>query len=139
MREAAAAGAWALVDLLGWPDEPSGPVGVDVQEHREGLLGALHSNADRLLQLIGDEADDAQRATRKDDLQALREFESAVLSAVECAQQTTVTATMPGDVVELLRGALYSHLERACEDIPVSGAKDSCQLGGRSATPRAGT
>jgi hypothetical protein len=122
--------AWALVDLLGWPDETSGSVELDVHEHRKGLLGALHGNADRLVQLIGDEPDDPQRAASEDDLQALREFESAVLSAVERAQETTVTATMPGDVVELLRGALYADLERACEDMPSTEPKTRASWAG---------
>ena len=115
--------AWALVDLLGWRDETSGPVELEVHEHREGLLGALQCNADRLARSIADEPDDPQRAMREADLQALRECESAALRAIERDQQTTVTATMPGDVVELLRGALYADLERACEDVPSTEPK----------------
>ena len=75
--------AWALVDLLGWPVERSGPVELEVHGHREGLLGALQGNADRLARLIADEPDDPQRASRRDDLQALLEFEGAALHAVE--------------------------------------------------------
>ncbi len=115
--------AWALVDLLGWADEMAGPVELDVHEHREGLLGALKGNVDRLVTLIADEPEDPQRASREADLQALREFEGAALRAVACDQPTTVTATMPGDVVELLRGALYADLERACEDMPSTEPK----------------
>jgi hypothetical protein len=115
--------AWALVDLLGWLDETSGPVELEVHEHREGLLGALRGNADRLARSVGDEPDDPQRATREDDLQALREFESAALQAIESEQRTTVAATMPGEVVELLRGGLYAELERACEDVPSTEPK----------------
>jgi hypothetical protein len=115
--------SWALVDLLGWPDEASGPVELDVHEHREGLLGALRGNADQLAQLVANEPDDPQRARREDDLRALREFKTAALRAVEGDQQTTVAATMPGDVVELLRGGLYADLERACEDVPSTEPK----------------
>ena len=122
--------SWALVDLLGWPDEDSGPVELDVHEHREGLLGALKGNVDRLVTLIADEPEDPRRASREADLQALREFEGAALRAVECDQPTTVTATMPGDVVELLRGGLYADLERACEDMPSTGPKTRASWAG---------
>jgi hypothetical protein len=53
-----------------------------------------------------------------------------VLSAVERAQETTVTATMPGDVVELLRGALYADLEWACEDMPSTEPKTRASWAG---------
>jgi len=115
--------AWALVDLLGWPDETSGPVELDLHQHGEGLRYALRGGADRLAHMVADQADNTQRAVCEDDLQALREFESAALRAVERDQQTAVTATMPGDVVELLRGALYADLERACEDVPSTEPK----------------
>jgi len=115
--------AWALVDMLGWPDETSGPVELDIHEYGEGLLYALQGNADRLVHMVTDQTDETQRAAREDDLQALHEFESAALRAVEHDQQTTVTATMPSDVVELLRGALYADLERACEDVPSTEPK----------------
>ena len=122
--------AWALVDLLGWPDEIAGQVELDVHEHREALLGALKGSADRLAHLIADEPDDRQRASREEDLQALREFEGTGLRAVEHDQQMAVTARMPGDVVELLRGALYADLERACEDMPSTEPKTRASWAG---------
>lgn len=122
--------AWALVDLLGWPDETCGPVELDVHEHGEGLRWALQGNVDRLAHLLTDQGDDTQRARREGDLQALREFESAALRAIESDQQTTVTATMPGEVVELLRGALYADLERACEDMPSTEPKTRASWAG---------
>jgi hypothetical protein len=110
--------AWALVDLLGWPDEIAGPVELDVREHREALIGALEHNVERLAELISDAEGDPLRASREDDLQALRQFEGAALRAIERDRPTRITTTMPAPVAVLLRGALYAELMRACEDAP---------------------
>ena len=130
--------AWALVDLLGWPVERSGPVELEVHGHREGLLGALQGNADRLARLIADEPDDPQRASRRDDLQALLEFEAA-LRAVERDQPTTVTAADAGRCGRVAAWRAVRRPRTRVRGHAVNGAKDSRQLGGRSATHRAGT
>lgn len=112
--------AWALVDLLGWPDEAGEPVELDVREHGEALCAALDGNAERLAELVADTDDGPQRASRASDLQELREFERTAREAIKRDRPMTICATMPAQVAVLLRGALYAELERACEDAPAT-------------------
>jgi len=110
--------AWALVDLLGWPDEASGPAELDAREHGEALGAALDGNAERLAELVAATEDGAQRASHESDLQELREFERTARKVIERGWPMRITATMPAQVAVLLRGALYAELGRACEDAP---------------------
>ena len=121
--------AWALVDLLGWPDEAGEPVELDVREHGEALGAALDGNAEQLAELVADSEDGPQRASRERDLQELREFETMARKVIERDRLMKITATMPADVAVLLRGALYAELGRACEDAPEAMPESNMRAG----------
>lgn len=115
--------AWALLDVLGWAGDVPETISVELPEHAVMLRAAVESMVASLAEVIAElPEDDPTRAERIEELQALREFEGALLRAIERAHTEGAIIAVPAHVAVQLRHAFYADLSRAGADLEAACA-----------------
>lgn len=110
--------AWALLDVLAWAGDVPESINVDLPEHGATLRAAIDGMVTSLTEVITElPEDDPVRTERIEELQALREFEGALLRAIERGHTEGAIIAVPADVAAQLRRAFFADLSRAGADL----------------------
>jgi hypothetical protein len=110
---------WALLDVLGWAGVAPPPIELDMRHHSTALIAALDEIVPDLARWLSEMSGEDERGpSRKDEYQAMREFEGAARRAAEHLEHPTTDAlVIPGVLLRRVREGAYGVLAAAADEI----------------------
>jgi hypothetical protein len=111
---------WALLDVLGWAGAAPPPIELDMRRHSIALIAALDEIVPDLARWLSEMSDqDERRPSRKDEYQAMCEFEGAARRAAERLEHPTTDRALviPGALLGRVREGAYGVLAAAADEI----------------------
>ncbi len=111
---------WALLDVLGWAGAAPPLIELDMRHHSTPLIAALDEIVPDMARWISEMSDEDERQpSRKDEYQAMREFEGVARRAAEHLEHPTTdhALVIPGALLERAREGAYGMLAAAADEI----------------------